>query len=329
MNGIATGARHFSGSSTPGPFTPSVHVDEIRGQDGSWAGNVRAAVEIHLCIKPEWADRSPANTNLTKSFNNGVSRVPKFARFMTNDGERFGRLEGERVVGLSGDIFHPEGTRPDGKEYHLKEVRLLAPCVPSKVVAVGLNYRDHAAELNLELPTHPLIFLKPPTTIVGPGDDIVYPEMSQRVDYEAELAVIIGKKARDVSPDQAREYIFGYTCANDVTARDLQKGDGQWTRSKSFDTFLPLGPVINTDLDPGNLRIRGTLNGTVRQDSSTAQMIFPVEELVSFVSRVMTLLLGDVIITGTPPGVGPMEPGDVLKVSIDGIGDLENRLVRK
>lgn len=255
--------------------------------------------------------------------------MPKFVRFQAADGERYGRLEGDRVVGLAADVFAPGGTEPAGKEYHLRDVRLLAPCLPSKIVAVGLNYRDHAAELNLELPKHPLIFLKPPTSVIGPGDEIVYPEISQRVDYEAELAVVIGKKAKDVSPETARDYIFGYTCANDVTARDLQKGDGQWTRSKSFDTFLPLGPVIVTDVDPGNLRIRATLNGKVKQDSSTAQMVFPVEELVSFISRVMTLVPGDVIITGTPPGVGPMEPGDVLEVSIEGIGSLANRLVKK
>ena len=248
----------------------------------------------------------------------------KIARIERNGSAVWGVVEGDKIRVLSNAPF--EGFNYTGEEVPVKGARLLAPTAPSKAVCVGLNYRYHAAEMKEELPKQPLLFLKPPTAVISPGDDIVYPPASKRVDYESELAVVIGKKCKNVSPDQAEEYVFGCTCANDVTARDIQKSDGQWTRGKGFDTFLPLGPFIVTGLDSGNLKIEGRLNGEIKQSSSTAQMIFSVPQLVSFVSGVMTLLPGDVILTGTPAGVGPMKPGDEIEVAIEGIGALKNRL---
>ncbi|HHL39430.1 MAG TPA: FAA hydrolase family protein [Deltaproteobacteria bacterium] len=205
------------------------------------------------------------------------------------------------------------------------EAALLAPVLPSKIVAIGLNYKAHAAEFDKELPQEPMLFLKPPTAVTGPGGEIVYPShMSRRVDYEGELAVVMGREARGVGVDEAAGYILGYTCFNDVTARDLQGRDVQYTRAKGFDTFAPMGPWIETELDPRDVRIETFLNGSKRQDCSTADMIFDCFELVSFVSRVMTLLPGDVIATGTPSGVGRMKPGDEVEVRIEGIGSLVN-----
>jgi len=238
---------------------------------------------------------------------------------------RYGIIEGNALYEVQGDIF---GQYSVGKRVaSLEETRILPPVTPSKIVAVGKNYADHAKELDSEPPTEPIIFLKPPTAVIGHLDAIVYPPMSQRVDYEGELAVIIGKTTRGVEPRQAPEFILGYTCANDVTARDLQRRDGQWTRGKSFDTFLPLGPAIVTDLDPSDLHLQTRLNGQVKQDTSTRHLIFPVAHLVSFISQIMTLLPGDVILTGTPAGIGPMEPGDVVEVEIAGIGVLRNHVV--
>jgi 2-keto-4-pentenoate hydratase/2-oxohepta-3-ene-1,7-dioic acid hydratase in catechol pathway len=214
------------------------------------------------------------------------------------------------------------------KTYDLSRVRLLEPTVPSKVVAVGLNYIDHARELGMALPDTPLIFLKPSTSVLGTNDSIIYPDMSKQVEYEGELAVVIKDVARQVDVDRAMSYVLGYTCANDVTARDLQKKDGQWTRAKGFDTFAPLGPCIETDADPDNLKIELRLNGETKQSSTTANMIFKTAYLVSFISHVMTLCPGDVIITGTPPGVGSMQPGDVVEVEIEGIGNLSNKVIR-
>ncbi|MGI6784797.1 MAG: fumarylacetoacetate hydrolase family protein [Aminivibrio sp.] len=205
--------------------------------------------------------------------------------------------------------------------------RFLPPVSPSKIPSVGLNYRDHAREVGLPIPEEPLLFLKPPTTVAGHKDPVVYPtHMSARVDYEAELAIVIGKKCSCVEAHDALDYVLGYTCANDVTARDLQTKDGQWTRAKSFDTFCPLGPWIVSGIDPSNLDISLVLNGKEVQRSNTKNFIFPVEVLVSHVSKVMTLLPGDVIITGTPSGIGPVEKGDVMQVVIEGIGVLENRV---
>ncbi len=209
-----------------------------------------------------------------------------------------------------------------------EQARLLSPVIPTKVVGVGKNYADHAAELVSEVPTTPIIFLKPPTTVVGPLQPVRYPEDSNEVHHEAELAVVIGKVTKDIAPDAVDGHILGYTAANDVTARDLQRADGQWTRAKGFDTFCPLGPAIDTEVDPGEgLSIVARVNGEVRQSGSTGDMVFGVGELVSFISRVMTLLPGDVILTGTPAGVGPVRPGDRMEVEIEGLGVLVNPVV--
>ncbi|MBN1762491.1 MAG: fumarylacetoacetate hydrolase family protein [Methanomicrobia archaeon] len=195
---------------------------------------------------------------------------------------------------------------------------------PTKVVLVGLNYRDHARELKMELPEEPILFLKPPTTLIGPEEFIVYPAQSTRVDYEAELAVVIKDTCKNVEPDAVMEYVAGFTCLNDVTARDLQRKDVQWTRAKSFDTFCPVGPRIVSNIDPNNVRIQSYLNGELRQDSTTANFIFTTEELVSFVSKVMTLQPGDIVATGTPSGIGAMQRGDTIEIEIEGIGTLRN-----
>jgi 2-keto-4-pentenoate hydratase/2-oxohepta-3-ene-1,7-dioic acid hydratase in catechol pathway len=195
---------------------------------------------------------------------------------------------------------------------------------PTKIIAIGLNYLDHAKELKMDIPDQPLIFMKPATTVIGSEDAIILPPQTKELNYEGELAVVIKEKVKNVSKDAAQRFIAGYTCANDVTARDLQRIDGQWTRSKSFDTFCPLGPRIVSDIDPKQLSIITRVNGVVRQGSNTSNMIFDVFELVSFISEIMTLLPGDVIITGTPPGVGLLEAGDVVEVEIEGIGILKN-----
>lgn len=199
--------------------------------------------------------------------------------------------------------------------------------MPSKIILVGLNYRAHARELAMAIPDEPVIFLKPSTALVAGGGNIVYPRQVKRLDYEAELALVIKKAARNVPLKKARDFIGGYTCLNDITARNLQKKDGQWTRAKSFDTFCPLGPKLAAGLDPSDLRVTCRLNGKIKQDSRTSDMIFTVEYLVSFISRIMTLLPGDIISTGTPPGVGPMHPGDTVEVEIEGIGKLTNHVI--
>ena len=197
---------------------------------------------------------------------------------------------------------------------------------PTKIIAIGLNYRDHAKEMHHEIPEYPLIFLKPPTTVIHNGDFIVYPPATKELHYEGELAVIIKTKIRNITKEDAPHHIAGYTCANDVTARDLQRLDGQWTRSKSFDTFCPLGPKVVSNIDPTHLAISTRVNDVVKQQSNTSNMVFDVYELVSYISGIMTLLPGDVIITGTPPGVGPIEAGDVVEVEIEGIGILRNKV---
>ena len=230
----------------------------------------------------------------------------------------------EAVYALDGDVF---GTFKRGERAGaLSEVRLLAPCTPTKIVAIGLNYAAHAAEANHEVPDEPLIFLKPPSSVIGPGETIVYPAISQRVGFEAELVAVIGRRARHVSVDDALGYVLGYTCGNDVTARDFQRKDGQWTRSKSFDTFCPLGPWIVVGLDASDLAVRCRVNGDLRQDGNTQDMVFGVKELVASISAVMTLLPGDVILTGTPSGIGPLQPGDRVVVEIEGLGILENHV---
>jgi len=248
----------------------------------------------------------------------------RLVRFQALGRTAYGILDHEEIVELEGDFFVP--TRPLSSRHALSSVKLLAPCSPSKIIAVGLNYQDHAKELGLPTSNSPIIFLKPPTTIIGPGEVITYPAKSAQVDYEAELGVVIRDHLRNVRPDEARGHVLGYTCANDVTARDLQKKDVQWTRAKSFDTFCPIGPWIETELDPDDLLIESYLNGVRRQSSRTSQFIFKVNHLISFISGIMTLYPGDLIITGTPPGVGPMKPGDEIEVRIEGIGSLKNRV---
>jgi 2-keto-4-pentenoate hydratase/2-oxohepta-3-ene-1,7-dioic acid hydratase in catechol pathway len=206
----------------------------------------------------------------------------------------------------------------------LESVRLLSPAQPGKIICVGRNYAAHAAEHDSEVPSIPLIFLKPPSAVIGPGEAIFLPQQSQQVEHEAELAVIIRQRGRWISPSEAAEYILGYTVGNDVTARDLQLSDGQWTRGKGFDTFCPLGPWIDTELDPSDALITCTVNGQLRQMASTRDMVFPVPRLLAFISSVMTLEPGDVIMTGTPAGVGPLLQGDEVKVEIGGIGALVN-----
>lgn len=249
----------------------------------------------------------------------------KLVRFLENDQPCYGLIEGEAVYAVEGSIFGR--FRQGEKVATLTEVSLLAPCQPTKILAVGLNYRAHAAESGHDVPSEPLFFSKPPSSVIGPFEPIVHPILSQQVDYEGELAVIIGQRVRNVRPEKAHGFILGYTCGNDVTARDLQRRDDQWTRAKGFDTFCPLGPYIVTNLDPGHLAIRTRVNGKIRQSTSTADMVFSVAELIAYISQVMTLEPGDVILTGTPSGVGPLQPGDVVEVEIEGIGTLRNPVV--
>ena len=248
----------------------------------------------------------------------------RICRVAVDDDLFFGLIEGEAVVLLAG---HPFGElAPEGRVLPLEQVRLVAPVLPSKVIAVGRNYADHAKELGNEVPAAPMIFLKPSTSVIGPGDRIALPEQSEHVEHEAELAIVISRLCSEVPIKRVSEVILGYTCANDVTARDLQKTDGQWGRAKGFDTFCPLGPWIETDVDPDDLAISCRVNGEVRQDSRTSLLVRGVEELVAWISNVMTLLPGDVILTGTPAGVSPIVEGDSVSVSISSIGTLTNRV---
>jgi 2-keto-4-pentenoate hydratase/2-oxohepta-3-ene-1,7-dioic acid hydratase in catechol pathway len=274
----------------------------------------------------------------------------RIARFAKGDGVAYGVVEGEPESGgrpprpgltiaeLHGHPFgvDPGGVRLTGSRFPLAEVRLLAPVLPSKVVAAGRNYASHAREMNGEPPAkgpapsnaEPVIFLKPSTSVTGPGDAIKYPvKITDRVDFEGELAVIIGRLCRQVPRERAEEVVFGYTCANDVTARDLQARDGQWTRAKGFDTFCPLGPWIETGTNPTDLELTTTVNGAVRQRARTSELLCDVPGLIAHVSQVMTLLPGDVLLTGTPAGVGPLTDGDEVSVTIESIGTLTNRVV--
>jgi 2-keto-4-pentenoate hydratase/2-oxohepta-3-ene-1,7-dioic acid hydratase in catechol pathway len=251
----------------------------------------------------------------------------RIIRYQANQAVAYGMVVDRLVHHLSPEPW--EVLRPGPVVADLDEVTLLAPCLPSKIIAVGRNYAAHAAEHGAEVPAEPLIFLKPPSAVLGPGQAIVYPEhLSQHVDHEAELAVVIGRRARRVRREEALAYVFGYTCANDVTARDLQQRDGQWTRSKGFDTFCPLGPWIVTELDITDIAVRCRVNAELRQDGRTRDMVFGVDELIAYASAVMTLEPGDLILTGTPAGVGPILPGDRVAVEIEGIGTLENEVVR-
>lgn len=233
------------------------------------------------------------------------------------------------VVALAGDPLYV-GVHLTEEQYKLSDVRLLAPVIPrSKVVGIGRNYAAHAAELGHDLPTEPLMFIKPNTSVVGPNDPVFYPKQTSDLHYEGELAVVIGRICRDVAPERVGDVVYGYTIGNDVTARDLQKSDVQFTRAKGFDSFCPLGPWIETELDPVDLQVQTHLNGELKQDGRTKDMIFDVPSLVAHVSSVMTLLPGDVILTGTPEGVGPMNPGDEVDVTISGIGTLTNKVVSR
>jgi len=228
------------------------------------------------------------------------------------------------VTPITGHPFGP--IVASGPALPYSTVRLLAPILPSKIIAVGRNYAEHAAEMGNDVPTEPMIFLKPSTSVVGPGDRIDLPPQSERVEHEAELAIVIGRLCREVPHNRVEDVVLGYTCANDVSARDLQKIDGQWGRAKGFDTFCPLGPWIDTDVDPADLAITCSVNGEIRQRGRTSQMVRGVAELVVWISNVMTLLPGDIILTGTPAGVGPIVEGDRVSVSIQSLGTLTNRV---
>lgn len=254
-------------------------------------------------------------------------RICRFRRSEQRERARYGVIEGETVFPFreGGPFASRDVDRSQG--IPLSEVQLLAPCQPSKIVGVGRNYRDHALEMGHDVPDEPLIFLKPPSAVIGPHEAIRLPALSERVDYEGELVAVIGQRASQISEEEsALDYVLGYTCGNDVTARDLQKRDVQFTRAKGFDTFAPLGPVIVTDLDPHNLTIETRVNGQVKQHARTNQLVFSIEALLRYISQVMTLLPGDVIYTGTPAGVGPLKPGDVVDVEIEGIGVLRNHV---
>ena len=257
----------------------------------------------------------------------------RFARFVHAGGVSFGVVEGNEEQGLTiaeiGSLPF-EKVQFTGQRWALADVRLLAPIFSSKVIGIGRNYADHAAEFGNQLPTEPLIFIKPSTSVIGPRDAIRLPPQSKHVEHEAELAVVIGAgsaPARRLDRAAAEKVIFGYTCANDVTARDLQRSDGQWTRAKGFDSFCPLGPWITTGVDASDVEIRCEVGDEVRQLGRTKDMVFDVPTLVSYVSHVMTLLPGDVILTGTPAGVGPLVAGDVVTVRVDGLGELTNRVL--
>ncbi len=248
----------------------------------------------------------------------------KIARYSTENGPAYGIVEGATLFAASGDLF---GGLSKGAEVgNVADAKLLAPLDPGKIVCIGLNYALHAKESGVtELPKEPVVFMKPQSAVIGPGETIEIANPQNKTDYEAELAVVIGKTAKDIEPADAAGYIFGFTAANDVSDRDLQFGPGgQWIRAKGFDTYCPLGPVIATDIEPGNLKIGSKLNGEQRQDSNTNDLIFDVPFLVSFLSKIMTLNQGDIILTGTPEKVGPMKPGDTIEVELEGVGSLTN-----
>jgi 2-keto-4-pentenoate hydratase/2-oxohepta-3-ene-1,7-dioic acid hydratase in catechol pathway len=250
----------------------------------------------------------------------------RLARFRNGDRIATGVVEGEFVRPLQGTFF--QNPIPTGEDIPLAQVRLLAPVIPSKVVAIGKNYLEHAEEMGGSVPEEPIIFLKPSTSVIGPDDPIPYPRISERIDHEGELAIVIGRLARRVKAEEAGKFILGYTCGNDVTARDLQLEDGQWTRAKGFDGFCPLGPWVETQLDPTDVEVLCRVNGDVRQNARTSQLAFGPATLVEFITQVMTLLPGDVILTGTPAGVSPVQPGDKIEVEVEGIGVLTNEVVQ-
>jgi 2-keto-4-pentenoate hydratase/2-oxohepta-3-ene-1,7-dioic acid hydratase in catechol pathway len=252
----------------------------------------------------------------------------RIIRYDSDGSARWGVLgPDDTVYAAEGEPWGGDGLRQGRAVGRLGEVRLRAPVTPSKIVCVGRNYADHAAEFGNPVPKEPLIFLKPPSSIVGPGDEVVYPELSGRLDPEAELVAVIGRAGRRVPAEDAMSMVAGYTCGNDVTARDLQKSDPQWTRGKGFDTFCPLGPWVDTEFDPADVRVTCTVGGQVRQDGRTRDFIFDIPTLIAYVTAFARLEPGDVIMTGTPPGVRPVEVGDTVTVAVEGLGELTNPVV--
>ena len=254
----------------------------------------------------------------------------KIVRFQFGNKIAYGKIDGDTVR-----VYHDSPFEKPTAGFRflksnilpLNKVRLLAPCEPTKIVCLGLNYRSHAAEFQQKLPDLPLLFIKPSSSAIGPGDNIVLPPNPERIDYECELGVVIGKMAKNVPESDFAEYVFGYTCFNDVTDRVAQVKDGQWTRAKGYDTFAPFGPWIETSLSPDNLKIETIVNGEIKQSGNTCDLIFSVPKLVSFISGIMTLMPGDIIATGTPEGIGPIKPGDSVEIRIEGIGTLRNHVV--
>ena len=256
----------------------------------------------------------------------------KIVRFQYQNAIFFGTLENDLVTVYDGSPFPSNSFqsvtfKATKQQIPLKDTRLLAPCQPSKVVCLGLNYRPHAAEMNIKLPELPLLFLKPSTSVIGPGDDIVLPHNPERIDYEGELGVVIGRTAKNVAEADYADYVLGYTCFNDVTDRVAQVSDGQWTRAKGYDTFAPTGPCISTGISPFSLKLETLVNGEKKQSGNTCDLIFGIPRLISFISGIMTLLPGDVIATGTPDGIGPLKAGDTVEIVIEGIGTLRNSVV--
>jgi len=250
----------------------------------------------------------------------------KIVRFAVDGKARYGILREQSIQAIDGKPFRQ--IKLADQYYQRNKVRLLAPCQPSKIIAMGINYHNHAKELALPIPNSPLTFLKPSTAVIGPGDNIVYPSVSARVDYEGELAAVIKKPVWRVEAKDALDYVLGYTCFNDITARDLQNCDGQWTRAKGFDTFAAVGPWIENEIDPSSMVVETYLNDKLKQRGDTSDLIYSIPEIINFISNVMTLLPGDIIATGTPSGVGPMYPGDTIEVRISPIGTLRNFVIK-
>jgi 2-keto-4-pentenoate hydratase/2-oxohepta-3-ene-1,7-dioic acid hydratase in catechol pathway len=249
----------------------------------------------------------------------------RFVRFQSGkESPKYGWLDGERVGELTAPPYSEHNRLEAGLD--LNKVKLLAPILPSKIIGVGRNYSEHAREQGVEIPEYPILFMKPISTIIGHEEVILLPPQSKQVEHEAELAVVIGKRGRWIKDEEAKKYILGYTIANDVTARDLQSRDGQWTRAKGFDTFCPLGPWIENEADVSDIMISCRVNGDLRQMASTREMIFPLSQIITYISSIMTLLPGDVILTGTPAGVGAIKSGDEVEISIDGLGLLKNKV---
>ncbi len=255
--------------------------------------------------------------------------MARFVRVEHNNTPHWGQLDGDTIV-LLDSAPYLRG-KPTGDTLDLEGARLLAPVTPTKIICIGLNYALHVKESQsaTAVPDEPVLFFKPTSAVIGPGGNIVYPPLSERVDYEAELAVVISKRGSKIKEEAAESYIWGYTCANDVTARDLQRKDKQWTRAKGFDTFCPVGPWVETELNYRGLQVESFLNDEKRQSGNTADMLFPIPFLVSYISQAMTLMPGDIIVTGTPEGVGPMQPGDRIEIKVEGIGVLTNQVVEQ